>query len=123
MTAVSPASPVSSVERPTVELDATTLIDGDVRCPCERNGRTCDQLLGRLTTDAAEFYCRACKVTVAVTKPAFGISSQNGSLTMNVQNPTAMELFALILTSDQQAATLRAAALEYLRNMPAQMAS
>ena len=102
------------------EIDASTLENGLVRCQCERNGKPCNSLLGKLTPDSAQFYCDKCQIEVVVKgAPVLGIITDNGRHISTLQNPDKMSLLAMLIHSDNAATTMRARYADMLMTMPA----
>ena len=97
-----------------IEIDPATIVDGIVRCPCERGGQICNAMLGKLTPDMAQFHCDKCRTEVIVRAPVLGIQTDNGRHISNLQNPDDDATFAMLIHADNQAVALRARAMEWL---------
>ena len=96
------------VDKPCIEIDPETIVDGIVRCPCERNGQICNAMLGKLTPDMAQFHCDKCHVEAIVRKPVVSVQTVNGRRVSNMANPDFTAMLALLIDSESQAGATRA---------------
>ena len=88
------------------------LPDGTILCP------QCERLAGYDTPDKSQWYCRHCKIDLAVKRSEFSVALKNSGIEAKAANMDKRQMLAMYLINDMQATANRAKALELLQQLP-----